>query len=75
LNAVIGYISIARQKDSDADKISHCLENSDIASKHLLAILNDVLDMSSIESGKLKIAKEVFDLEELLCDLNTIYSE
>lgn len=75
LNAVIGYIAIARQPDSDSAKITHCLENSDIASRHLLSILNDVLDMSSIESGKLKIAKEAFDLEELLHSMDTIYLE
>lgn len=60
LNAIIGYISIARQADSDKEKIEHCLENSEIASRHLLSILNDVLDMSSIERGKLKIAKEAW---------------
>lgn len=75
LNAIIGYISIARQPDSDVNKIGHCLESCEMASRHLLSILNDVLDMSSIESGKLKIAKEAFDLKEVLNELLAIYSE
>lgn len=50
LNAIIGYISIAKDSDGNLEKINHCLENSEIASKHLLQIINDVLDMSSIEN-------------------------
>ncbi len=75
LNAIIGFISIARQPDSDLNKIEHCLENSDIASRHLLAILNDVLDMSSIENGKLKLAKETFSVKEVMANLDAVYKE
>lgn len=75
LNAIIGYLSIARQPDSDPGKVEHCLENSEIASRHLLSILNDVLDMSSIESGKITLVKEPFDLKELLQTLKTVYSQ
>ena len=73
LNAIIGYLSIARQPDSEQSKVAHCLENCEIASKHLLSILNDVLDMSSIESGKLTLVKEPFNLKELLQSLKTVY--
>lgn len=75
LNAVIGYISIARQPDSDASKIEHCLVNSEAASKHLLSVLNNVLDMSSIESGKMKLAKEKFDLLSLMESLSVMFYE
>ena len=73
LNAVIGYLSIAKDSDRNLEKIMHCIDNSEIAAKHLLQIINDVLDMSSIESGKMKIANEEFDLKKEISDITTIF--
>lgn len=73
LNAIIGYLSIAKDSEGDLEKINHCIDNSQIASKHLLQIINDVLDMSSIESGKMKIANEEFDLKKEISDITTIF--
>ena len=73
LNAIIGYLSIARDEGASEQKIQHCLENCEIASKHLLQIINDVLDMSAIENGKLKIAHEDFDLKREIMDITTIF--
>lgn len=73
LNAIIGYLSIAKDSEGDVDKMEHCIDNSQIASKHLLQIINDVLDMSSIESGKMKIANEEFDLKKEITDITTIF--
>lgn len=73
LNAIIGYLAIARDSKGDPGKIEHCIDNSEIASKHLLQIINDVLDMSSIESGKMKIANEDFDLKKEISDITTIF--
>ncbi len=72
LNAIIGYLTIA-QDTEDMGKIRHCLDNSDIAAKHLLQIINDILDMSSIENGKLKIAREDFDLKKEISDITMIF--
>ena len=77
LNAVIGYNTIALsalQTRDDAATVRDSLLKSDIASKHLLSIINDVLDMSAIESGKLKIAKERFDLKKLVDSLTAIFA-
>ncbi|MDD3368766.1 MAG: transporter substrate-binding domain-containing protein [Lachnospiraceae bacterium] len=74
LNAVLGYMSMARQAEGDAAKVAHCIENSEIAAKHLLNIINDVLDISAIESGKIKIANADFNLKELLTSLETVFS-
>ncbi len=73
LNAVIGYMSMVKSADGDMDKIMHCVNNSETAAKHLLSIINDVLDMSSIESGKMKIAREDFDLKQQITSMTAIF--
>lgn len=73
LNAIIGYLTIASDKDSTESKKDYCIENCQIASKHLLQIINDILDMSSIENGKLKIAHEEFDLKSEISDITSIF--
>ena len=83
LNAVLGYNTIAQsemaeerddteRKQTEA-KVMDCLLKSEIASKHLLTIINDVLDMSAIESGKIKVAHELFNLKGLITSLNTVF--
>lgn len=83
LNAVIGYNTMARSEMMEAEetaeykqasvKVLDCLQKSDIASRHLLTIINDVLDMSAIESGKIKIAYEQFDFKGLITSLTTVF--
>ena len=73
LNAIIGYLTIASEDDCTAEKKDYCIENCQTASRHLLQIINDVLDMSSIENGKLKIAHEEFDLKKEIADITTIF--
>jgi signal transduction histidine kinase/CheY-like chemotaxis protein len=83
LNAVIGYNTIARNEMSDSDnpadrrqadmKVLDCLTKCEIASKHLLTIINDVLDMSAIESGKIHVAHDRFDFKGLIGSLTSIF--
>ena len=73
LNAVIGYMSIAKDSADNPEKILHCVENSETAAKHLLSIINDVLDISSIESGRMKIAREEFDLRSQITTVSTMF--
>lgn len=83
LNAIIGYNTIARSELSSAKneedrrqadmKVMDCLTKSEMASKHLLTIINDVLDMSAIESGRIKVANERFDFKALITSLTTIF--
>lgn len=83
LNAVIGYNTIAKaelagEKDEAGRrqtemKVMDCLVKSDIASKHLLTLINDVLDMSAIESGKMLVAHDRFDFKGLITSLTTVF--
>ena len=73
LNAVIGYMGIAEDADGDMEKVMHCVKNSETAAQHLLSIINDVLDISSIESGRMKIAHEDFNLKEIITNVSTLF--
>ncbi|MDR2770425.1 MAG: PAS domain S-box protein, partial [Clostridiales Family XIII bacterium] len=65
MNAIIGMTNIGRNA-AEAERKDYCLNKIDEASKHLLGVINDVLDMSKIEAGKLEIFLAEFDLEKLL---------
>ncbi len=65
MNAIIGMIAIAR-KTTDPGKIRYCLEKVDASSRQLLGIINDVLDMSKIDSGKFEITLHPFDFEQMM---------
>jgi signal transduction histidine kinase/CheY-like chemotaxis protein len=65
LNAIIGMTEIARRADG-VEKKDHSLHEIAVASDHLLGILNDVLDMSKIESGKFAIIHNAFNLGEAM---------
>jgi signal transduction histidine kinase/DNA-binding response OmpR family regulator len=65
MNAIIGMTAIARSSP-DPDKKDYCLGKIDGASTHLLGVINDILDMSKIEAGKLELSSENFDFEKML---------
>ncbi len=71
MNAIIGMTRIALANDQ-VDKIHACLVNIDSSSKHLLGIINDVLDMSRMASGRMVLEATAFDLEELLVGITGI---
>lgn len=63
INAITGMTAIARRADSH-EEITDCLDKIDTASYQLLGLLNDILDMSKIEAGKMELSDEVFNLRE-----------
>ncbi|MDR1686193.1 MAG: response regulator [Desulfovibrio sp.] len=65
LNAVIGMTAIA-ERSSDIDKKDYCLRKIKDASTHLLGVINDILDISKIESGKFDLAYAEFNVEKML---------
>lgn len=73
LNAMIGYMTIASASIDNRDKVLHCIDSAGVAARHLLSIINDVLDISSMESGKMKLAKERFDLKEQLSGITSVF--
>lgn len=73
LNAVLGYLNIARKTD-DAAKKDDSINKSRIAAETLLHIVNDVLDLSAIESGRIKIDSGSFGISQLIDELLVIYA-
>ena len=73
MNAIIGLTSIAGHDLDNPPKMKDHLRKIDSSSKLLLSIINDVLDMSAIESGKLKIDNAQYDFKRAMSNLTTIF--
>lgn len=72
MNAIIGFTSLATSNLDDKEVLKDYLQKISVSSEHLLSLINDVLDMSRIESGKVKIEEKPVHLLELIQDINTI---
>ena len=72
MNAIIGMTEIAGRYLDDRERVMDCLEKITVSSKHLLSLINEVLDMSKIESGKIELSEEEVSLPELIDNLETI---
>ena len=68
MNAIIGMAAIAERHAGDPARVRNCLDKISVASRLLLGIINEVLDMSKIESGKLLLGNEPFNLNDLIRD-------
>ena len=66
MNAIIGMTGIAIQEKQDSQKVEDCLHKIDSSSQYLLSLINDILDMSKIESGKMKLENGIFSMKQLL---------
>ena len=69
MNAIIGMTAIAGTHLQEPEKLTECLGKITSASRHLLAIINEVLDMSKIEAGTLTLNEEEFNLSNLMDNL------
>lgn len=72
MNAIIGMSTIGQLKSEDARTVSDCFQKIDTSSRYLLSLINDILDMSKIETDKMEIAREMFDLRGFADELNQI---
>jgi len=73
MNAIIGMIGIGLGAD-DVDRKDYCFRRAESASKHLLRIINDILDMSKIEAEKFELVNNVFDFGALLDNIRNMAS-
>jgi signal transduction histidine kinase/ActR/RegA family two-component response regulator len=73
MNAIIGYTELTRGIDNLPEEAKNNLEKIDYSSKHLLSLINDVLDMSCIESGKMKLEPVPSDLKQIFKEVYTIF--
>ncbi len=69
MNAIVGMTAIAASHLEDRERVSECLKKISFSSQHLLSLINDILDMSKIESGKLSVKEEPFNLAELVSNV------
>ena len=72
MNGIIGMTAIAAAHIDDRERVQDSLRKITQASKHLLSLINEVLDMSKIESGKVSLTEEEFNLSELIDNLVTM---
>ena len=72
MNAIIGMSTIAAKSIGDDDQVADCISKIGISSRFLLSLINDILDMSRIESGKMLLKNEKIPMEEFLCGINSI---
>ena len=74
MNAIIGLDSLALQDDELSEKTRDYLNKIGTSAHHLLGLINDILDMSRIESGRLSLKNEEFSFSKLLEEVNTLFS-
>lgn len=66
MNAIVGMTAIATAHMDDPQQVRNCLKKITMSSRHLLGLINDVLDMSKIESGKMTLNEELISLREIM---------
>ena len=72
MNAIIGFTTLAVSNIDNQERVKDYLTKTLSSSRHLLALINDILDMSRIESGKLQLEETEVNLAEMLHDIKTI---
>ncbi len=75
LNAVIGFANLAAAHIDDKERTENYIEKIKTSGEHLLSLINDVLDMSQIESGRLQMEETLCSLSEILHDIKNIVQE
>ncbi len=76
MNAIVGFAAIAEAHIDEKERVQDCIAKITASSRHLLSIINEVLDMSRIESGKMQIQEQETDLRMILHDFtNMIQSQ
>ncbi len=72
MNAIIGMTAIAAAHIDERERVEDCLKKITASGRHLLTLINEVLDMSKIESGKLELSEEEINIQELIENMLTM---
>ena len=72
MNAIIGFTTLANDRVEDTEAVRDYLQKISVSSDHLLSLINNVLEMSRIESGQLELRDRECSLQEILYDIRTI---
>ena len=75
MNAIVGYTALARDPSANKEEVKEYLDKIDAASTHLLELINDLLEMSSIEAGKRQLNEEAFDICRLVTDAGDMFRQ
>lgn len=75
MNAIIGMTELARMNEGHPEKVDDCLAKITLSSNHLLALINEVLDLSMIENGRLVLTVGEVDLRALALEMETMFSQ
>jgi len=74
LNAVLGFTALSKESRNLPPELANNLNKIDMSARYLLSIINDVLDMSKIESGKIELHEETVDYPKMLADIMEMFS-
>ena len=74
MNAIIGYTNLIKKEKGIPDKATEYLDKIEASNKHLLALINDILDMSQIESGKMEIEPAKSNLVKTMDEVRDLFS-
>ena len=72
MNAIVGFTTLLGQENSNSEKTKEYIRKIDFSSRHLLGLINDVLDMSKIEAGKMKLTLEEEEIEEIIENIDIL---
>ena len=75
MNSISGFASIALDHLNDTDRVRDCLRKIMLSSDHLLSLVNDILDVSRIESGKMSFSEDVVDLHDVAVDVEVMFGD
>lgn len=70
MNGIMGMTSLAREMAGDEGRVLDCLHNIDVSSKHLMSVINDILDVTQLEDGRMELKRECFELEDMLDNID-----
>lgn len=72
MNAIVGMTDIAKANIENSSKVEECLDKIESSSHHLLTLINDILDLSKIESGRMTLANKIMSLDQIADKIETL---